>query len=147
MTSSVETIDEPGDVASRLEKDGHFLLDRAPRVALWVFIVVEVAALAFYFHAGRNRWFFHDEWGYLVDRDGGDLSSLLKPAGDHWTTVPIITYRVLFNIFGINSYRPYQLLSISLHLVAAALLRVVMRRAGVSAWVATLLAVVFVLLG
>ncbi len=146
MPELLETAEEPRSAAHDEESEA-FLLDRAPGVALWVFIAVEAVGLVFYLYAGRSRWFFHDEWRYLISRDGGDLSSLLKADGEHWTTLPVLTYRVLFNVFGINSYRPYQLISISLHLATAALLRVVMRRAGVSAWVATLVAVVFVLFG
>ena len=50
-------------------------------------------------------------------------------------------------MFGIRSYVPYQLLVILLHLAAAVLLRVVMRRAGVRPWIATLTAGVFVFFG
>jgi hypothetical protein len=124
-----------------------FLLDREPRLALWVFLAIEVVAFGFFLYAGRHRWFFHDEWTFLVTRDGGDLSSVLKPANEHWTTLPVLAYRVLFNVFGINSYLPYQLMSVSAHLVSAALLRIVMRRAGVSPWMSTLVATVFLFLG
>ena len=97
--------------------------------------------------AGRKRWFFHDEWHVLIEVDGGDAASLLSPTNEHWTTLPMALYRVLFNVFGLNSYLPYQMVTISCHLLAAALLRVVMRRAGVSPWMATLAACVFLLFG
>jgi hypothetical protein len=145
------TTDDPG--ASDVETDDHetppptFVLDRNPRLALYVFIAVEVLAAAVFLWAGRRRWFFHDEWGFLIDVDGGDVGGLLRPDNEHWTTLPKIEYRLLFNIFGLNTYVPYQLVTISLHLAAAALLRVVMRRANVSAWMATLVACVFVLFG
>ena len=54
---------------------------------------------------------------------------------------------MLWWIFGLRSYVPYQLLVIVAHLIAAALLRVVMRRAGVRPWIATLTALVFVYFG
>lgn len=137
------------DVNPNVSADGDrpFVLDRKRRLAFWVFVGVEVAALAFYVYAGRQRWFFHDEWSVLITRDGGNVDDLLTPANEHWTTLPMVLYRVLFNIFGINSYVPYQLVSITLHLAAAALLRVVMVRATVSAWMATVVAGVFVLFG
>jgi hypothetical protein len=124
-----------------------FLLDRGPRAAWMVYLAMLVLAVPMYLWSGRNRWFFGDEWQYLVSVDAGDLEGLLRADNEHWTTLPKISYRMLFNVFGINTYLPYQLVTISLHLVAATLLRVVMRRSGVSPWMATLVAGVFVLFG
>jgi hypothetical protein len=101
----------------------------------------------FYLWVGRNRWFFHDEWFTLVAVDGGDLDSLLAAPNEHWTTVPKLIYRVLFNLVGLRSYVPYQLVTIAFHVATACLLRVVMRRSGVSGWMATIVAGVFLLLG
>ena len=56
-------------------------------------------------------------------------------------------FRLLYGLFGLHSYLPFQLLSIGLHLVAAALLRMIMRRAGVRPWIATAAATLFVLFG
>ena len=53
----------------------------------------------------------------------------------------------MYACFGLRSYLPYQLLAIGLHLAAAALLRVIMRRAGVSPWIATAAAGLYVLFG
>jgi hypothetical protein len=124
-----------------------FVLDRAPRAALRVFLAVQVAAAFLYLWAGRNRWFFGDEWSFLISRDAGSFSGLFEPHAEHWTTLPIITYRVMFHVFGLRTYVPYQLLTITLHLLAAGLLRTVMRRAGVSPWMATVTASLFVLFG
>lgn len=123
------------------------LFDRGPRIAVAVFAAVEAVALGVYLRAGRTRWFFHDEWGYLITLDGGDVDDLLRPDNEHWTTLPRVVYRILFNVFGLTSYVPYQLVAIALHLATAALMRIVMRRAGVSPWMATIVAGVFVLLG
>jgi hypothetical protein len=95
----------------------------------------------------RHYWFFQDEWVFLVDRDGGSLDDLLRPHNEHWSTVPILVYRVLWRVFGLNTYVPYQGLVIALHLTAAVLLRVVMRRAGAGPWMSTAAASMFLLLG
>ena len=50
-------------------------------------------------------------------------------------------------LFGLRSYVPYQSVVVVAHLTTAVLLRVVMRRAGVSPWTATIVAAVFVLFG
>ena len=52
-----------------------------------------------------------------------------------------------YSLLGMRSYVPYQLLIVALHLATAALLRVVARRAGVNAWIATTAATVFVFFG
>jgi hypothetical protein len=99
------------------------------------------------FALGRYRWFFHDEWDYLAGRNGGDIENILIPHNEHWSTLPILVYRALFRLVGLRSYLPYQAVLVVLHLTAAALLRVVMRRAGVGPWIATAAAALFVLFG
>lgn len=121
--------------------------DRSARAALVTFVAVLAGALAFLAWVGRYRWFFLDEWDFLAGRDGGDVEDLLIPHNEHWSTLPIIAYRVLFNIFGLRTYLPYRAILLVLHIVAAVLLRVIMRRAGVNPWIATAAASLFVLFG
>jgi hypothetical protein len=104
---------------------------------LLAFAAVLAVAFVVYVLAGRKYWFYLDEWDFLSGRDGGNLGDLFRPHNEHWTTLPILAYRVLWNVFGLNSYRPYQFLLLGLHLTAAVLLRVIMRRSGVSPWIAT----------
>jgi hypothetical protein len=121
--------------------------DRSARAALVVFAAVLVGAAVLYALAGRRYWFHLDEWSYLAGRDAGDVHSLLEPHNEHWTTLPILAYRALWNVFGLHSYRPYQVPVLALHLAAGVLLRVIMRRAGINPWIATAAATMFVLLG
>jgi hypothetical protein len=116
-------------------------------IALLVFAAVETAALALYLAQGQNQWFFLDEWDFLAHRELSDLDDLLRPHNEHWSTVPIVIYRVLWQAFGLRTYVPYQLVAISLHLVVAALLLVVMRRARVGPWISMLVASLFALFG
>ena len=120
---------------------------RGARVALVVFVVVVVAAVPLYLWRGRHQWFYLDEWDFLAGRDATNLHDLLRPHNEHWSTVPILVYRFMWRLFGLQTYKPYQLMTIGLHLVAACLLRVVMRRADVRPWIATVAASLFVLLG
>ena len=117
------------------------------RVATVVFAVVVIAAVPLYLWRGRHQWFYLDEWDYLAARKATSLHDLLRPHNEHWQTLPILAYRALWNIVGLHSYKPYQLVTIGLHLTAACLLRVVMRRAGVGPWIATIAASLFVLFG
>jgi hypothetical protein len=94
----------------------------------------------------RGAWFSADEWDYLTARKAGDLGDLFRSHAEHWTTVPMLGYRFLWWVFGLN-YLPYELFAIALHLLVATLLLIVMRRAGVGPWVATLAASWFVFIG
>jgi hypothetical protein len=120
---------------------------RSARAAVLVFAVVVVAGLVVLLALGRYRWFHHDEWDYLAGRNGGDIENLLIPHNEHWSTLPILTYRVLFRLVGLQSYLPYRAILVVLHLTAAGLLRVVMRRAGVGPWIATAAALLLVFFG
>ena len=123
------------------------LLDRNPRLALAVFCGLEAAAIGLFLWFGRDQWFFLDEWDFLADRQLGSPDDLLRPHNEHWSTIPIVAYRAIWSLFGLHAYWPYQLLSILNHLAIAALLRVVMRRAGVAPWIATAASALFVLFG
>jgi hypothetical protein len=112
-----------------------------------MFAAVEVGALVLWMVLGRSQWFYLDEWDFLAGRKAGDLGDLFRPHNEHWATVPILVYRALYALFGLRSYFPYRLMVVLLHLVAAALLLVVMRRAQVRPWIATAAASLFVLFG
>jgi hypothetical protein len=116
------------------------------RAALWVFVAYLAVALPLLLWMGSYRWFLGDEWWFLTDRSVS-VHDLLRDHNQHWSTTPVLVYRGLYSLFGLRAYWPYQLVVIVLHLTAAALLRVVMRRAGVGPWIATIAAGAFVLLG
>jgi hypothetical protein len=120
----------------------------APSAAGLVFLALLPLAAALYSVKGRSQWFFQDEWVFFSTRDGDSVRGLLDPHNEHWSTIPVIVYRLLWNTVGAQSYQPYQALSIGLHLVVAVLLRAVMRRRlGVGPWLATAAAGVFLLYG
>jgi hypothetical protein len=117
------------------------------RAALIAFVVVEVVAIPVLLSWGHKWWFWADDWDFLGARTGGNLGDLFRAHYQHWVTLPILAYRLLWWAFGIRTYVPYQLLIITLHLVTALLLRTVIRRAGARPWFATLTAGVFVFFG
>ncbi len=119
----------------------------APRAAAAVFAAVEVGAFALWMTLARHEWFFTDEWAFLADRELGSIEDLFRDHNSHWSTVPIVMYRLLWSLFGLRTYLPYLAVVAALHLACAAMLRVVMRRAGAGPWVATVAASAFALLG
>ncbi len=117
------------------------------RSALIVFLSAEVVALVYYMVISRKMWFFLDEWDFIAARTGGNLGDLFRGHHEHWVTVPVLVFRGLWWVFGLRTYRPYQLVIVLLHLGAAFLVRTVMRRVGVRPWIATVVAVVLVFFG
>jgi hypothetical protein len=118
--------------------------DRAPLVIFGVLIATALPLLLWF---GRGGWFGFDEWDLVSQRTAGNLGDLFRPHYQHWLTIPILVFRAGWELFGIRTYFPYQLLSVLVHLAAATLLLIVMRRAGVAAWVSTILAGVFLFFG
>jgi hypothetical protein len=112
-----------------------------------MFSAVEAGALVLWLVLGRSQWFYLDEWDFLAGRKAGDLGDLFRPHNVHWTTVPVLVYRVLYGLFGLRTYFAYRLIVVLVHLVAAALLLAVMRRAQVRPWIATAAASLFALFG
>jgi hypothetical protein len=118
------------------------------RAAAITFALVVVVALVILPVWGRSRWFYEFEWEVLR-RTHGDFGHLLRPFGAdwNWMTLPILVWRVLWWCFGLRTYLPYLIVCVAVHLTVAVLLRVVMRRAGVSPWISTILASGFVFFG
>jgi hypothetical protein len=117
------------------------------RAALICFVVILLAALVLFYVHGRSQWFWLDEWVFLAGREATSLNDLFRPHVQHWSTLPILLYRALFNAFGVRTYLPYQLPVIVLHLVVAGLLRTIVRRLCVNPWIATATAGLFALFG
>jgi hypothetical protein len=111
------------------------------------FVGCAIVAVAVLLWLGRGRWFKHDEWDFLAARHATSLHDLFAPHVVHWSTLPILVYRLLWQTVGLRSYIPYEILSIVCHVSVAVLLRVVMRRAGVRPWTATVIAAAFLFFG
>ena len=114
-------------------------------VAFGLYLLVAFGLLVFHF--GRDHWFAGDDWGLIIQRRLGDPSSWMEPQNGHWLLLPTLINQLLFKLVGVRSYVPYQAVVVALHLGLAALTRLVMRRAGVGPWTATIVAGTFVLLG
>jgi hypothetical protein len=117
------------------------------RWATSAFVAVVVVALPFYLALSRNVWFNNDDWDYLATRSAGSLQDLFRPHNEHWQTLPILLYRGMWHLFGLDHYQLYALPVVVLHLTAGVLLWIIIRRVGVRPWIATLVGSVFVLYG
>jgi hypothetical protein len=117
------------------------------QLAVWAFIAGELGCFFAFVWIARFEWFVGDEWDFLATRMAGSLNEVFSPHNQHWSTLPILEYRLLWQLVGLRSYLPYLIVVVMLHLTVAALLRVVMRRSGVSPWISTVAALVFTMFG
>ena len=80
----------------------------------------------------RRLYFFGDDWAFLLTRGsvrGTDLAPF-SPHNEHWTTLPILLYRGLFAVFGLEHYLPFALPVILAHLALSGLTYVALVRLG-----------------
>jgi hypothetical protein len=97
--------------------------------------------------SGR-QWFIADDWAFIAPNGTHDgPTDIWLPHNEHWSTIPILVYRVLRHLYGVRTYAPYLVPLYAVHLGLATLLWIVMRRAGVGRLIATSLTAVFVVLG
>lgn len=120
--------------------------ERALQPAVAALVLLALVAIALLLFEGRSFTFQNDEWDWLLHRRGHSLGVFLKPHGEHLSTLPILAYKLLFQLFGARSTFPFRLLDALLVGVCAALLFVfVARRLG--GWVALAPAAVLLFLG
>ncbi|GAB3247955.1 hypothetical protein [Nocardioides dilutus] len=118
---------------------------RDPRLPPFVLGGSLVIGLVFLASQARQLYFFGDDWAFLLGRT---LSwpELMQPHNEHWSTLPLITFRTMFHVFGIDHYLAYALMPILLHLGCCALIYSLMRRHDIAAWPAALCTVPMVFL-
>lgn len=73
-----------------------------PWIALGSAAVLLLAAAV----AGRDLWFFSDDWNIFADYHSGNLAT---PFNGHLSAVPAGVYQLLFHTAGMDSYLPYRL--------------------------------------
>jgi hypothetical protein len=110
-------------------------------------VLVLALAVPVLWHAGRDQWFFLDEWDFLLRRDLGRPGTLLDAWFGHNVVLPAVAYRAVFEVWGVSTYRPYQLLGIAGHYAAVLLVWATARRLGVRGWLAASAVLPLVVLG
>jgi hypothetical protein len=143
--------EEDGELTSRERRDQKthgppFTL--TPAIRGVHLLSLGVAALVLLYDS-TSQWFHLDEWDFLAHR-GVRLSGndgLLYPHNVHWSTIPILVWRGVFDLVGVRDYWLYSLPLIAASLVVAHVLWRLMLRYQVEPWTATALVGTFVVLG
>jgi hypothetical protein len=149
VTSTSGDLVEAGEYAQRAPSPARGTTAErvARRAPLVTFAGVEAFALVLWIHVGRSAWFYGDEWDFLANRRANNLGDLFRSHNGHWTTLPVLAYRLQYSLFGLRAYFPYRFALVVLYLFVALLLMLVIRRAGVHPWIATAAASQFALFG
>jgi hypothetical protein len=89
-------------------------------LALLVFVVV------LYLTSYKN--FYYDEWDFVTAYRPLQSTSILLPHNEHWSTIPILIWKLLFVLFGLRTHLPYEAVALATHIAAVAMLFVFVRR-------------------
>lgn len=122
--------------------------DRSSAIANGALAVALIGTALFLLLGFTKVWFNLDEWDFLAHR-GLRLANagVFYPHNAHWTTIPIIVWRAIFNVVGVRDYWVYALPLVLAHLGTVYLLWRFMLRHQVEVWTATLLAIAFSVVG
>jgi hypothetical protein len=80
-------------------------------------------------YLGRGQTPASDQWAYIYAYQPWSLESLLTPHSGHLVVFPLIVYKAMFEVFGLESQLPYQLLNLALSAIVAVLLFALIRKA------------------
>lgn len=119
------------------------------RLPLVTTVLIVLTGSMFLLLQARHLWFFGDDWMFLLERDLSQrpVDDLMRPHNDHWSLVPILLYRALFSVVGLEHFLVFAMLPIMAHAVVCLLLFLILRRCGVHPWVAVGVTTVMVFLG
>ena len=79
--------------------------------------------------------FWRDEWDFLLHRRSWSPGTFLHPFVEQLLAIPILIYRVLVEVFGMESALPWQIVSVVLFLASVGVLFLYVRR-RVGEWLA-----------
>jgi len=79
--------------------------------------------------------FWRDEWDFLLHRRPWSVGSVLHPFAEQLLAIPILIYKTLVGIFGMESPVPFQVVAVLLFLASVGMLFIYVRR-RVGEWLA-----------
>jgi hypothetical protein len=114
-----------------------------------VWVIVALAGLAtvgLLLYVFRKFDFYYDEWDWLDRAGHWTPSDYFVPHGEHWSTVPMLVYKVLLSTVGMRSYLPFLAAMAVTHALGGMVVFAVLRKRGGDV-LALALTVLFLLLG
>ena len=72
--------------------------------------------------------FYYDEWDFVSAYRPQQTTSILLPHNEHWSTIPILIWKLLFLLFGLRNHLPYEAAALATHVVCVGILFALIRR-------------------
>jgi hypothetical protein len=91
------------------------------RLAPWALGLAVLASGLLLYHLTQGSSFWGDDWVWITTRRANTIGTFLAPYDGHLSALPVVLYRLMFAVFGIDSYAPYRALVIGLSLVVGLL--------------------------
>jgi len=87
--------------------------------------------------AGRETWFYLDDWDFSLRAADLSLDSIMNPNNQNWHATVVLVYRVIFELFGFDGYLAFRVLATAL-VVGVAVLAYLYARPRIGPWWALL---------
>jgi hypothetical protein len=71
--------------------------------------------------------FFYDEWDFVTQARSWTVNVFLQAHNEHWSTIPILVWKVLFVTVGLRSHVPYEAAALIVHVTTVLLLFTLVR--------------------
>jgi hypothetical protein len=96
-----------------------------------VLVALSLVTFAGVLYLTRYMNFFYDEWDFVTGYRPGQTTSILLPHNEHWSTIPILIWKLLFAVVGLKSHVPYEAVALAAHVACVLLLfALIKRRSG-----------------
>jgi hypothetical protein len=98
---------------------------------VWPLIsALAVIAVGWLVYGARRFDFYFDEWDWVDHSAHWTLNDYFVPHVVHWSTVPMLVYKALFETVGMRSYIPYLTAMALMHAAGALVLFALLRRSA-----------------
>jgi hypothetical protein len=91
-------------------------------------LVVSAIAFACVLYLTSYKDFYFDEWDFIISRRSWSLAVFILPRFYYMSAIPILIWKVLFLIFGLRTYVPYEAVLLANDVAAVLLLFALIRR-------------------
>lgn len=135
---------DPVEASAAVEQSLGSVAPRVPVLLLAAYLCVAVPVLLL--AAAGHHWFNGDDWA-MLQRSLSRPDDWVRAQNGHWSTIPVVVYQVIYGLFGLHHFWLYRLPVVFVHLATVALLWVLIRRLGISAWLTLAAVTPVVLLG
>jgi hypothetical protein len=116
------------------------------RPATAVLALLGVMAGVLIMSKARGTTFYYDEWNFVLERRDWNFDTFLQPHNEHFSLLPILFYKLMFAIVGLDHYGAYRLAILLVHLVIVVLLFALASR-RIGDWAALALCLPLLFLG